>query len=204
MKLNKMLALALSGVMAVSMLAGCSGAPSNGEEGQEQPPVAATGAAAVLNDEQDIIEFTNGSTTQLELATSMLNANEMYANGLVVLSNTNKVYNNLEDMGVENLTNSWASKFNTNQDPDKAETTVVVFAVKGTDKSMNNALKAVANDQIKEGLKKEEVVGGKLYTYSYTGSVSAVTATSIDGTTSTNYVMLTITRNLAKRDIDVK
>ena len=128
----------------------------------------------------------------------------MYANGLVVLSNTNKVYNNLEDMGVENLTNSWASKFNTNQDPDKAETTVVVFAVKGTDKSMNNALKAVANDQIKEGLKKEEVVGGKLYTYSYTGSVSAVTATSIDGTTSTNYVMLTITRNLAKRDIDVK
>ena len=204
MKLNKMLALALSGVMAVSMLAGCSGAPSNGEEGQEQPPVAATGVSAVLNDEQDIIEFTNGSTTQLELATSMLNATEMYANGLVVLSNTNKVYNNLEDMGVENLTNSWASKFNTNQDPDKAETTVVVFAVKGTDKSMNNALKAVANDQIKEGLKKEEVVGGKLYTYSYTGSVSAVTATSIDGTTSTNYVMLTITRNLAKRDIDVK
>ena len=27
MKLNKVLALALSGVMAVSMLAGCSGAP---------------------------------------------------------------------------------------------------------------------------------------------------------------------------------
>lgn len=49
MKLNKMLALALSGVMAVSMLAGCSGAPSNGEEGQEQPVVDTTVAGRVIS-----------------------------------------------------------------------------------------------------------------------------------------------------------
>ena len=49
MKLNKMLALALSGVMAVSMLAGCSGAPSNGEEGQEQPVVDTTIAGRVIS-----------------------------------------------------------------------------------------------------------------------------------------------------------
>ena len=41
MKLNKVLALALSGVMAVSMLAGCSGAPVNGEQEGEQGEVDA-------------------------------------------------------------------------------------------------------------------------------------------------------------------
>ena len=51
MKLNKVLALALSGVMAVSMLAGCSGNPGNGDqEGEEQTP--ATGIVAVTNEEQ--------------------------------------------------------------------------------------------------------------------------------------------------------
>ena len=44
MKLNKVLALALSGVMAVSMLAGCSGAPVNGEqEGEQEGPIAVEG-----------------------------------------------------------------------------------------------------------------------------------------------------------------
>ena len=38
MKLNKVLALALSGVMAVSMLAGCSNNSGNGgQNGGEQP-----------------------------------------------------------------------------------------------------------------------------------------------------------------------
>ena len=45
MKLNKVLALALSGVMAVSMLAGCSGNPANGEQGGEGEQVPATGVS---------------------------------------------------------------------------------------------------------------------------------------------------------------
>ena len=50
MKLNKVLALALSGVMAVSMLAGCKGDSGNGGQGgQEQPPVDSI--AADINDE---------------------------------------------------------------------------------------------------------------------------------------------------------
>ena len=51
MKLNKVLALALSGVMAVSMLAGCSNNSGNGgQNGEEQPPVDDTTIASVLND----------------------------------------------------------------------------------------------------------------------------------------------------------
>ena len=45
MKLNKVLALALSGVMAVSMLAGCSGNPGNGGQEGEGEQVPATGVS---------------------------------------------------------------------------------------------------------------------------------------------------------------
>ena len=42
MKLNKVMALALSGLMAVSMLAGCSSDPSNGDGGNTEvtPPAS--------------------------------------------------------------------------------------------------------------------------------------------------------------------
>ena len=57
MKLNKMLALALSGVMAVSMLAGCSGAPSNGEEGDKEQTVVTAGTATMMNNFQNRVKF---------------------------------------------------------------------------------------------------------------------------------------------------
>ena len=46
MKLNKVLALALSGVMAVSMLAGCSGNSGNGGQNGEGEQAPATGVSA--------------------------------------------------------------------------------------------------------------------------------------------------------------
>ena len=74
MKLNKVLALALSGVMAVSMLAGCSGNGSNNggsSSGEEQPPVDDTTIASVLNDEQadnDVkVNFTYSSSLETAL-----------------------------------------------------------------------------------------------------------------------------------------
>ena len=73
MKLNKVLALALSGVMAVSMLAGCSGNPGNGGQEGEQPPVADTTIASVLNEEQADtnhevkIDFTYSSSLEAAL-----------------------------------------------------------------------------------------------------------------------------------------
>ena len=74
MKLNKVLALALSGVMAVSMLAGCSGNSGNGgQNGEGEPPVADTTIASVLNEEQadtnhDVkIDFTYSSSLEAAL-----------------------------------------------------------------------------------------------------------------------------------------
>lgn len=63
MKLNKVLALALSGVMAVSMLAGCSGAPVNGEQEGEQGEVVvdandiSDGVASYIDDLPEYVTF---------------------------------------------------------------------------------------------------------------------------------------------------
>ena len=64
MKLNKVLALALSGVMAVSMLAGCSNNSGNGgQNGEEQCP--ATSLLLLLNgqdaDNKVKVNFTDGA-----------------------------------------------------------------------------------------------------------------------------------------------
>ena len=63
MKLKKLLALALAGVMAVSMLAGCKGNDNNGNDGEKEPTVS--GAAAVLNKVQDDVAFTDGTAAYL-------------------------------------------------------------------------------------------------------------------------------------------
>ena len=59
MKLNKVLALALSGVMAVSMLAGCKGGSANGEQDNTEQPVVSTDAVKVMNDAQKDVVFAN-------------------------------------------------------------------------------------------------------------------------------------------------
>ena len=77
MKLNKVLALALSGVMAVSMLAGCSGKASNGgETGEGETPIVESGAAAnviaALDSETKAkVSFSSNSALQTTLETAI-------------------------------------------------------------------------------------------------------------------------------------
>ena len=55
MKLNKVLALALSGVMAVSMLAGCSTDGKDDGNTEVTPPTS--NAVSVMNDAQSLVKF---------------------------------------------------------------------------------------------------------------------------------------------------
>lgn len=67
MKLNKVLALALSGVMAVSMLAGCSGNPADGEQGGDQGEVVvdandiSDGVKSFIDDLPEYVTFNGDS-----------------------------------------------------------------------------------------------------------------------------------------------
>lgn len=203
MKLNKVLALALSGVMAVSMLAGCSNNSGNGGQNGEGDVIVtpSTGAAAILNDEQDKVEFTNVSSSELQQAATDLMASDLVNSGLTVVDANNAIYKRLQALNVENLTSVW-DKLGDNHDEDKTETVVLVYAMSGA-YSMDEVVKQVANiiDNDDTNLRDKVVPGtGEVYTYSYTGTVSTVTATSIDGTQSANYVMVTVTESVEVQD----
>ena len=194
MKLNKILALALSGVMAVSMLAGCS---SNGKDDGEVIVTPATGAAATLNKEQEKVVFTDGSNASLQKATSALTTAELEAlgNTLGCEAANGTVGKVLVDLGVDNIVTSY-NDFNNNTNTDKELTKTVVFKMGGA-LTMDAVLEKVAAD-IDTYVSAAGYHGYEIYLYSYTGTVSTVTATSVDGTVSGNYVMVTITQTAEK------
>ena len=201
MKLNKVLALALSGVMAVSMLAGCSNNSGNGGQDGEGDVIVtpSTGAAAILNDEQDKIEFTNANSAELQQAATDLLASDLSTSvTLTWLTTGDALYDRLTALGVEDLTNTWRT-FGDNIDENETKVVTIVYAMSGA-YSMNEVVKQVAKNIENAADVRDKVVmdaGNQIVrAYSYTGTVSTVTATSIDGTQSANYVMITVTESV--------
>ena len=206
MKLNKVLALALSGVMAVSMLAGCSGNPGNGgQEGEGDVVVTpSTGAAAILNDEQDKIEFTNVNSSELQSAATGLLASDLSKDSkATAATSANAIYKRLEALKVENLKGGW-SDLGDNHDKNETKTVALVYQMSGAysmDELVEQIAKQIEADDT--NIRGKAVVStgeNKIYNYSYTGTVSTVNATSIDGVQSANYVLLTVTESVTVED----
>lgn len=180
MKLNKILALALSGVMAVSMLAGCSN-NNGGNNEEEQTP--ATGVVAAVNNGQSAdnkvkITFTadNNLDTALQAA---VNAAGEDANFDAIET---KLLIALDDATAMNAGTA-ATVLNTNKDGSDI-TGVEVYTIEGKyteDAAEKEFAKKV--DSIVSTLKASETgsVGGKCVKYSYTGNVSMIKVTSMDG-----------------------
>ena len=196
MKLNKILALALTGVMAVSMLAGCGNKDTGNGDG-EVVVTPVTGAASILNDEQDKVEFTNVSSADLQKATSTLTTAELEAlEPTIKAEETNgKIVSILKDLSEDDddFTNTYGV-FQGKNDPDEKTTAIVVFGVSGA-LTMDAAVEKIADD-LDASLALAATVNRKTYVYSYTGTVSTVTATSVDGKVSGHYIMLTITQSV--------
>ena len=200
MKLNKVLALALSGVMAVSMLAGCS---TNGKDDGEVVVTPVTGAASILNDKQDKVEFTNATSSELQKAATDLLATDLSnSHTLTTVNNGNVLYERLEALGVKDMTNVW-DDLGDNHDEDETKTVTIIFCMDGA-YSMDEVVKLVAKNIDDSAHIRDKMVmdssNGKVYTYSYTGTVNTVTATSIDGVQSANYVMVTVTESVEAQD----
>lgn len=109
MKLNKVLALALSGVMAVSMLAGCSGNPANGEQGDNQGEVVvdandiSKGVAAYIDDVPAYVTFEGDAnlTKALDYVVEFANVEDMlggyFEGGLKIVEDWNDGENDLQE-----------------------------------------------------------------------------------------------------------
>ncbi len=197
MKLNKILALALSGVMAVSMLAGCS--DNGGKDDNDVIVTPSTGAAATLNDEQekDKVTFTDASSANLQKATASLTTAELEALGVNIAAEDpdGAIVSVLKDLSDEKFTNTY-NVFQNYANTDKKNTYSVVFGVSGA-LTMDAALEKIAAD-LDDSLQLAAAYKGNTYVYTYTGTVSTVTATSVDGTVSGHYIVLTITQSAKK------
>ena len=211
MKLNKVLALALSGVMAVSMLAGCSGNPGNGgQEGEEQTP--ATGIVAAVNNGQtgDVkVTFTADATLDTQLSKAI--------NACAEKASEDKVQAKLEEIiggDTVELTGSlklgenfmpWSS--NVDEDGEKI-VGVRVFKV-NNNYNENAALNyvagkvdAITQKLVERSLSDDATINDKYVAYDYAGTVSMIETTALDGTTN-YYAAIVITNTCTVETVTV-
>ena len=226
MKLKKIASLMLAGVMAVSMLAGCS-TKSNEEEngGTTEVKPTTSDAVTVMNDADLGIEFDNDSDFDAALAAAAKKAaHSDVKNAKYTITNVSKgdVYNEFAkkldvDANLVACDNKTSDIFfNTNKDgADKgghSKTLTGLWLVEANGLSEDAAVGQVAN-YMKTGLKDQDeypetvtLTDGKTYAATYTGSVSIVTVNAADEgkTASAYYIAVSVTQSIARDTIVTK
>ena len=185
MKLNKVMALALSGLMAISMLAGCAGDPNGGDNG-EQPPVADTTVAGQLNDKltemnlDEYVTFSYSNDVQ-NAAEQVARVNGGLTTGLVDAWDTEEAnakalvmkYLGVDDSDVVALT-----ALGNNQNPNVVGTQYAISAkaYKGitAEEARKQAVKTMADWIKTANLEISEEVNDLKYSFTYTGEIAMV------------------------------
>ena len=221
MKLKKIASLMLAGVMAVSMLAGCSGDGNKEENGgntEVKPTVS--NAVSVMNDAQSAVKFEANSDFDAALAAAAKKAahadvkDASYIKAQV--ENTTEVWKELEkkldvDAGLIKQSDDiyFNAKSESAQKGGTSATVTGLWIVEADGLTEKAALEQIANDmkgKLKvnntETEKYPETVtlDGKAYAATYTGNVSIVTVdTSDEGETATAYyIAVSVTQTLAR------
>ncbi len=203
MKLKKIASLMLAGVMAVSMLAGCSSAGKD-DNGGDVPPVTTTGMAAEVNeglskDNQKMVSFTNSGSLTTLLNQMIEQSVPMKDAAAKLTMQTGESYNddfnddnvaesNVEDLkAVTKVYTETMTKAYTTMDPEAA---AIKDIVKNIDDEINGLSLAKQSGNPTVGS------GDKYATYAYTAEISDLVAvtTGIGSTTTTYYVVYTITQ----------
>ena len=199
MKLNKVLALALSGVMAVSMLAGCSGNPGNGGQEGEQPPVADTTIASVLNDEQAATD--NKVKIDFTYSSSLENALEKALTEFGASVNPEKVDDRVaEILGVKdvNIKELYGSSEENHNNKAGKQTSVVVIKKSGlTDTGVAKEMYTTMKDKLAKLTPDWEPDNSEIkWSFDYTGETAMVKVAT--ETQTYTYMVATITCNTTK------
>ena len=200
MKLNKVLALALSGVMAVSMLAGCSGKTDDNKDEQEisSQDVVVASVNDVQKDNDVKIEFKYDGELESALKTAVEAVAITGGSDTEIAGIVSKVM----DIDNTEIRNFMFAKGNQAQ---QEGTQTVVAVTKATDNTLPNTAIAESSKNVNTNVLSKlaassAVVGGVVYNYTYEGQVAAVTTTAADGTVSYYFVYVvtgTSTRALA-------
>ena len=217
MKLKKIASLMLAGVMAVSMLAGCSGkGTDNGNDGNTEVKPTTSNAVSVMNDAQSAVKFEANSDFDAALAAAAKKAEHAkvaQAGFNVVKVEEDPVYTELEkkldvDAGLIKKNNDIF--FNTSNDGatkgGTSATLTGLWRVEADGLTEKAALEQIAEDmkgKINDAEKYPETVtlnDNKTYAATYTGNVSIVTVNTSDkGETATAYyIAVSVTQTLAR------
>ena len=205
MKLKKIASLALAGVMAVSMLAGC--ATKAPETNNNNGTVVTTGSAAVVeafNDKQETVKFASDATLQsaLEQAVKSVGTKNDFvtSSGKWTGADYVKAY-------MYNLTgDKYDDDFPTEASENGTKMVAVRYGSTSDSVWSMTAVAAKAADDLKEEVAKYKETtftdgmksGSKYYDYTYTGNVAVASFT--DGTGATAYyVVYTVTRTATEQ-----
>ena len=199
MKLNKVLALALSGVMAVSMLAGCSGNPGNGGQEGEGESTVDTTVASVLNDEQAAtdnkvkIDFTYSSSLEnaLEKALTEFGASVKPEN----VDDRIAEILGVKDVNIEEL---YGSSAKDHDNKEGKQTSVVVIKKSGlTDTGVAKEMYTTMKDKLAKLTPDWEPENSEIkWSFDYTGETAMVKVAT--ETQTYTYMVATITCNTTK------
>ena len=202
MKLNKVMALALSGLMAVSMLAGCSNGTPNGEENNEGQNTT-TNAVSVMNEAQDTVEFAVNSNFEAVLNAAKAKVAYGDIKSLtfdVQGSGNDSVYKAMDDKlaNAEGLTTD-KLVFKAPAHAGDVTTKTVIYKVESDGLSEEAALKAVAKEMDMDKYPTVVTIRPSSYEANYTGSVSIVNVTASDAgeTASAYYIAVQVTQTFS-------
>ena len=200
MKLKKIASLMLAGVMAISMLAGCSGNETP-DEGNEIAPV--TGAAAAINAElsenKGKISFTDDATlddvVKAYYANSNINAAEWKSQTMKELTNDASAMNS-----VVKATKDCFANLNAvlkRDGDDKKISGLVVYGFNAKMFTKESVLKYIGQNV--DQLELAEVNDAGTKNYVYTGAVSVNEVKSKGGEASIWVVTMKVTKDLADK-----
>ena len=211
MKLKKIASLALAGIMAVSMLAGCNGSNSS-NNGDVVVPSTSSTVAAVNNGQSKLndvkIDFTSGSELTNFLS-QLLNQNgerispwDLLSIGVV----TGKTYGTInhttyasnDDLNGETFTQLYGIVPITYSATNDAEPLSEEAALEMLVNRVDSTVSALDKTQDMAGVS----TGDKYYAYSYTGEISdMLTLEKMDGTVS-YYAIYTITQTITEKTLE--
>lgn len=210
MKLNKVLALALSGIMAVSMLAGCS--TGNKDDNTDQGTVVTTNAADVLNKTQSTVKFADDATLNgYMVAVDSLKPSvvkTLEKTTLNSLAATDAAVTAIKDKMISKDAANVAANFNTfstngGTATKKDDVTQTVFYAIDAEKviSIEHLMTKLSDTMNTSTFKTKVTVSGADYTASYTGAVSVKKVSATDENDSYNaYVIaVSVTRTLGDK-----
>ena len=206
MKLKKIASLALAGVMAVSMLAGC--ATKAPETDDNKGTVVTTGSAAVVeafNDKQETVEFASDATLQSALEQAVKSVGT--ANSFKLSNGSTATGEDYVWAYMYQLTgDKYESDFPTKDSESGTKMVVARYGSKSDSVWSMTAVAAKAADDLKEDVadykettfKSGMTSGSKYYDYTYTGNVAVASFTDGEGATA-YYVVYTVTRTATEQ-----